>query len=148
MTVRNLVKSAMLIPENMGIYRFDPYSLMTKYYKSHDKKDLYNFLYNNPYKFENGRKKFHVYEDHKSKISFIEWMPFSFTDCHNHPHETSFIVMEGLIKEKVYLPHGNVENILFPSNSSRLTIEEYHMVQSLDFKAITLHVDIFDPIYQ
>ena len=143
MTVRNLVKSAMLIPESMGIYKFDPYRLMTRYQKNCDKHDLYDFLYNNPYKFVDGRKKYNVYRDHKTKIFFIEWLPFSFTDCHKHQHQTSFIVLEGLLKEKVYLPHGNIENILFPSNSSKLTEEEYHMVSSMEFNAISLHVDIF-----
>ena len=143
MSVKTLVKNAMRIPQSLGIYKYDPYFLMTRYYKNCDRKDLYNYLYNSPYEFEDGRKKYHVYEDNKSKVSFIEWLPFSNTDYHNHPHETSFIVIEGLLKEKVYLPHGNIENILFPSNSSRLTIDQYHMVSSIDFRAISLHIDIF-----
>lgn len=143
MSVRNLLKTAMRIPESMGIYKYDPYFLMTKYYKHLDRGDLYDYLYNNPYVFEDGRKKFNVYEDYKSKVSFIEWLPFSYTDCHNHPHETSFIVLEGLLKERVFLPHGDVENILFPSDSSKLTKDEFHMVGSIDFRAISLHIDIY-----
>lgn len=143
MTVRNLVKSAMLIPESIGVYKFDPHMLMIRYHKNCDKRDLYDFLYNNPYKFVNGRKKYNVYKDHKTKISFIEWLPFSWTDCHKHQHQTSFIVLEGLLKEKVYLPRGNIENVLFPSNSSKLTKEEYHKISSMECNAISLHVDIF-----
>ena len=143
MSVRNLVKTAMRIPQTSGMYKYDPYFLMTKYCKHLDRRDLYDYLYNNPYVFEDGRKKFHVYEDYRSKISFIEWLPFSHTDCHNHPHETSFIVLEGLLKERVFLPHGDVENILFPSDSSKITKDEYHMVGSIDFRAISLHIDIF-----
>tara|TARA_Y100000592_G_scaffold96586_1_gene165351 strand:- start:91 stop:522 length:432 start_codon:yes stop_codon:yes gene_type:complete len=143
MSVRNLIKTASLIPQSKGIHKFDPYQLLLSYYKSYDKTDMYNFFRNSDYDFEDGRNKYHIYEDHKSKLYFIEWLPFSSTDIHNHPHQTSFMLLQGLLKENVYLENNKFENILFESNSSKLTENEYHKVESLYFKSITLHIDIF-----
>jgi len=143
MSVRSLVKSAILIPNSIGIYKFDPYRLMTNYHNNCDKSDLKEFLYNNPYKFIDGRKKYKIYKDHKTEFYFIDWLPYSVIERHNHNHQTSFILIEGSLKERVYSPNGDIENTLFASNYSQLTGKEYHMIQSIELGAISLHVDIF-----